>query len=628
MNEALELWIKIRGITEEGNDYHLDSECKEVRDAQKIDSSGLTALMILNAQARDYARSRKFTMLECIEDRQSVEDETRQIGDLLDILNQETAQRAIIEFQQQIDEMARVCDVEGIFNELRENITELAYIRRDALIASRYMAIHNFKSGKRAKKCKYNKKIVKFWNINSALRAAELQPVDGITLVMVRDPVILYSHFMFLVHDGENITVWTDQEKETHPLQKYMSRRRGQERRWEDRAFQLRFPYQLFDLDFDDEGKFVKEDGKNALVRTSVEAVPIKDLRELPPDQVLWILMMFDVISNKKHKRTKSYTGEGVIETNQKLIGSAATPKITRSDINRENLKAKKVFGRKSTGQNDWLEDRYADKVPEKVYNVIASPDGPAQLSDGSPIKLDSIIHSKKYITTIGYHTDLNLIGLEPRTFGTPAQMESDRLWIARYNQAVMIQAMADKEFERKRKKIEQWYEDAVLNNFDFILEAIAQGILSGTIKKHRGFGDYPAEGNMLVQCEQKRWCPWTWKSQVNLWGWNEDKRRALCYISEQTAWIWSCITPIVAEDIAKLAGKEVPEIIKNWTMLEPYEGNSILDRLDPVDWKLEDPWGKLKFTILVGLSRQEFNNLLRKYGLPHRKVDKYKSSF
>jgi hypothetical protein len=628
INEALELWIKIRGITEEGNNYYLDNECKEIKDAQKIDSSGLTALMILNAQVRNYANNCKFTILECIENHQFVENEIKQINDLLGILNQKTVQEAIVEFQQQINKMAKVCDVEGVFDDLKEDITELAYIRRDALIASKYIAIHNFKSGKRAKKCKYNKKIIKFWNINSALRAIELQPIDGITLVMIRDPVILYSHFMFLIRDGENITIWTDQEKETHPLQKYMSRSRGQERRWEDRAFRLRFPYQLFDLDFDDEGKFIKEDGKNALVRTNIKAVPIKELRELPPDQILWILMMFDIISNKKHKRIKSYTGEGVIETNQKLIGSVSTPNITRKDINRENLKSKKVFERKSTGQNNWLEDRYADRVPEKVYNIIASPNGPAQLSDGSSIKLGSIIHGKKYITAMGYHTNLSLIGLEPRVFGTPIQMESDRLWIARYNQAIMIQSMADKEFKQKHKKIEQWYKTAILNNIDFILEAIARGTLSGIIKKRNGFSECATEGNILIQCECKRWCPWEWKSQINLWNWNEDKRKALCYISGQTAWIWTKITPITAKDIARLAGEEVPEIIKNWTMIKPYEGNSILDRLDPVDWKLENPWNKLKFNILIGLSRQEFNNLLKKYKLPYRKVDKYKGIY
>ncbi|MCK5616013.1 hypothetical protein KAR91_79860, partial [Candidatus Pacearchaeota archaeon] len=575
MNEALELWIKIRGITEEGNNYYLDVECKEIKDAQKIDSSGLTALMILNAQVRDYAREHKFTMLECIENHQTVNDEIKQINDLLTILNQKLALDAINEFQQQINKMAKTCDVEGIFNELIKDTVELAYIRRDALIASKYMNIHNFRRGKRAKKLQYNKSVVKFWNINSALQAAELQPVNGITLVMIRDPVILYSHFMFLIHSGENITVWTDQENETHPLQKYMSRGRAQERRWESRAFRLRFPYQLFDLDFDDEGKFIKEDGKDALVRTNVKAVPIKELRELPPDQVLWILMMFDVISNKKHKKIRSYTGEGVVETNRKLIGSVSTPDITRNDVTRENLKNKKVFERESTGQNDWLEDRYADKVPEKVYNVITSPDGPSLLSDGSPIKLGSIIRGKEYITSHGYHSKLSLIGLEPRVFGTPKEMESDRLWIARYNQAIMIQSMADKEFQKKHKEIERWYEAGILANINFILEAIARGTLPGIVKKRKCFSDYPVKGEILTQCMYKRWRPWEWKSQVNLWGWDEDKRKTLCHISGQTAWIWTRITPIVVEDIARLAGDEVPEIIQNWTMIEPYEGNS-----------------------------------------------------
>lgn len=625
MDEALDLWAKIRNISDDGPmDYDLDSECREIKEAQKIDNTGLTALMLLNAQVRHYGQEQSFTMLECLEDKSVVNSKLRQLRKLLDILNQETAKNAVSEFQQQIGEMAKVCEVEGVFDELINDIIQLAYIRRDALIAIKYLRLFNFKRGKRAEKLHYNKSIIKFWNINSALRAAEVQPKDGITLVMIRDPIVLYSHFMFLVHDGENITVWTDQEDEDHPLQKYMSRSRGQERRWDTRAFKLRFPYQLFDLEFDDDGRYIKEEGRDALVRTNIEAVPIIELRELPPDQVLWILMMFDVISNKAHPKIKSHTGEGIIKTNRKLIGSVSTSDITRKDMTKQSLKKKRVFERESTGKNDWLEERYASKVPEQVFNIIASKDGPALLSDGSSFDVKSVIKDKSRITVNGYSDSLNLIGIEPRVFDTPKRMRSDRLWIARYNQALVIQRLADKEYNRKHKHVKRWYEDAIKENIDFILEAVAKGTLSGMVRHRENFSTKSKKGNILSQCMRRRWAPFGWNSQVKLYTWDYD--RARCYLSEQLAWIWTWISPIVVEDLSRLVGKEVPEIIQNWTMLDSYVGNSILDRLDPVDWKLEDPWGKLKFDILIGLSRQEFNNLLKKHRLPYRKVEAHEN--
>lgn len=628
MNNALIMWAKILDIDLTGStdslNWSLESHINEIREAQEIDNTGLTSLMLLNAKVSEYAENNSFTLLDAIKNGKAVNNRIKEIDDLLNILNKNEAITAIEEFQTRLKDMAFTCEVEGVYDELIKDTINLAYVRRDALIATKILRKFNFKRGKRAKKLQYNKDIIKFWNINSALRAAEIQPTDGITLIMIRDPVVLYSHFIFLIKDGENITIWTDKEKEDHPLQKYMSRSRVQERRYDRRVFRLRFPYELFNLEFNDEGRFVKEDGKNALVRTNVRAVPIKPLKELPPDEVLWILMMFEIISKKSHPRVKSYTGEGTLDTNRKLIGSTSVTNLTVKDVNKENLHKRGIFKRESTGQNNWLERRYANKVPNVAYNIVGS-DGICLITDGSKLDSKILTRNSTYVNSMHYHRSMSIIGVEPTSFGTHKDMESDRLWVARYNQAVVIQRLADKEFTKKKEKIKQWYENSIIKNINFILESVARGELIGDARRYKDFGEYYEPGNILKQTMYKKWVPFDWHTaQVKLYGFN-NKKKSTCYLSGQVAWIWTLITPHTARDLIKLTGENVPEIIENWTSLKPYVGNSILQRLDPVDWLLEDPWKKLRFNILIGLSRMEFNKLLHKYNMPRRNIEKWK---
>ncbi len=64
--------------------------------------------------------------------------------------------------------------------------------------------------------------------------------------------------------------------------------------------------------------------------------------------------------------------------------------------------------------------------------------------------------------------------------------------------------------------------------------------------------------------------------------------------------------SPVNAEELAILTGKnvrELPDVLQDWNIAQPYYGNQILDRIDPVEWALENPWGKLDLRVAVPLS-------------------------
>jgi len=44
--------------------------------------------------------------------------------------------------------------------------------------------------------------------------------------------------------------------------------------------------------------------------------------------------------------------------------------------------------------------------------------------------------------------------------------------------------------------------------------------------------------------------------------------------------------------------------------------GNSILDKLDPLDWVIDNPWRKLNLDLSIGFSYMEYKKERKKRGL------------
>ena len=93
------------------------------------------------------------------------------------------------------------------------------------------------------------------------------------------------------------------------------------------------------------------------------------------------------------------------------------------------------------TRHNEWLEKKFAGKVPERVLNLVGDKDLP-------------VLPGEKE-TDMFFDTDRDRFkGLSPVEFGTQKQLIRDALWMARYNQAKMIKYLAEQEFEKKKNSV------------------------------------------------------------------------------------------------------------------------------------------------------------------------------
>jgi hypothetical protein len=61
-----------------------------------------------------------------------------------------------------------------------------------------------------------------------------------------------------------------------------------------------------------------------------------------------------------------------------------------------------------------------------------------------------------------------------------------------------------------------------------------------------------------------------------------------------------------------------MPIWLQHWYTMEPYDGNPILERTDPADWAIKNPWHEhLQIQVGLALSRKAFNAARERLGLP-----------
>lgn len=225
-----------------------------------------------------------------------------------------------------------------------------------------------------------------------------------------------------------------------------------------------------------------------------------------------------------------------------------------------------------------------------------------------------------------------DLVTVDPAAFGTAEEIIRDREWTARVNQMRAIQAHATEEFSRTKSEVIGWYNRAVQKNRDMLIEAALRGELLLPTYRARPFcldGDLGADTTIENGIRQTAGDSYSPKDGVYLDEGDckvlstNDRWHCLCAIDPpKHAGVLSLITPTCPEAIAILAGctvAELPPVLQSWHVDSPYAGNPILDRVDPEDWVLKNPWSKLKFRVCFGLSLSAYHAGRAKLGLPRK---------
>lgn len=693
VNEALRRWVALTGLVMDDDGLNVKScagncpwqswtvrqHTEELNKSRELDPTGLTTFMLLRGLTESYLQQIQYDAHTLILDPSSIETQLVPMRALRDVLEAPDVVELIAGFQKQLYDAGahygvRAGDPTKKLGELLEDKYSLAHIRRDALLSLSRLEAHQFTQGdKDPNPLKYNPQVFEFWNVNSLLAGMRAQKVPGISLCLIRDPVeALHSYFVFAIRNGGTLTVLTDRTKGAHPAYKRMSRR--PDRMLDRRASQNWFPYQLLELekikDAEGDVKGFYARARKQLVPINIEAIPLKDIRDLEPEQFVWTILVFDLIRDKFWKQDAklpelSYTGQMVTEP-AALVGATGSlvlhghykplelPALVKEDVMSETTKAQ--WERDPTNFNAWLTKRYGAEVPDEVLSPVGESaklllEAKTEDSDFLPVRIEESFGKTK-IVRVEFET------FDPTSFGTKDDIQKDRLWVGRMNQMKAIQRLADVEFEREKDGIIAWFMERLKQNQEFLFNACVRGELllptwraarmtgvGATTDEEREEGtSHVKTANVIDQRTGSRW-----SSAHDYYSFHLPKFRLGEYHEESTGPSWrvktrrwvACaekpelrasvftrISPSCPEALAVLVGMDVEELpwpLRYWYDDEPYHGNSILDRLDPEDWVLNNPWmptnrgGGIRFDLGIAHSKIAYQARRKALGLPRK---------
>lgn len=655
--KALDLWREITGVDPEATthtfgSWSLRETFKELQEAIDLDPSEITASLLLGYLLNSYLRERSVNLLTMLNDPKGVASRLVKPRELMDLLNAADLVEARDNFSAAINEAlgtygaADRPEVQK-FLAAPDNI---ALLRRDALRALSKLRVDQFLDGAPEPsdvRPVYNRTVHQWWNVNSMLAASAHRP-SGVSLNLIRHPDGMHSYFCFVIRNGGNLFTLSDVPNYAHPLQAMMSRR--PERELERRASRNWFPYDLLGLDYDEESGelYLKQTEQRGLVAYQNAALPLKPIAELPPAELVWISMMFDLIVDKFWERAfkapeLSYTAE-MLRSQDALIEHAKTanlpvaayqrvglPALTKADVAAGAVTDAEV-GDKLHEPNRWLEERYAAQVPDEALNLIAAPE-----------KSFALDHKTGEIsaTNPGFHAlqswqrarelgdRIALAKLDATTFGSREKIEADRKFIARSNFASQVGALAIAEFEEREAEVKAWYAEKVKANAPALLRWCANNSLwiddgmhgtfthydgivgpTRTVGKSNGGGIREPRRTLrqfLGRYELEN-SPWERRYNASgvLLGTTSSRGKLLCHLNGTAASYWVGIYPANSRELALICGclvSDLPDVLQHWDLLRTYTGNHILDRIDPMIWKASNPWIELKLSVLIPLS-------------------------
>lgn len=656
---ALALWKQITKSDPEGNSMSVASwvvreTFEALQEAIDLDPSETTAILLLGHFLNAYLDERKVTLLDLMDKRDEIEAQMHKPRELRDMLSQpdviEAREAFISALRAALDkyEAAGREDVQKLLCEP----DKIAILRRDALRSVAQLRVDQFLDGEpepQGYKPVYNRMVHQWWNINSMLSVVTQMP-SGISLNLIRHPDAFQSYFCFAVRNGGNLFVMTDVPEYAHPLQGYMSRR--PERNWSNRASRNWFPYDLLNLEYDERSKqfYSKASAHRDLVAYQTEVLPLKPVAELAVEELVWLSMMFDLIVEKFWRRDfkapeLSYTAE-MLKSSAVLIDVAraanlpvpqyapvALPALTKRDIAADACTEEEI-GRKVDEHNRWMEERYGPRVSDETLNLIAAPEKgfAVELATGALRTVEQKERDMRGFAKDSWlkrHRGIEKV--DATTFGSRARLDADRKFIARLNFATQIDMLAKREFEETHEAVEKWYRERVAANAATLVEWcgnqelwVDDGVHSDFSHYAQGAGpnrashvdDNDKRGNRkhLTRCFMKRYACQQghdggllgYYSGLNMG--RTHRGRPMCYLNGTTASYWVVFYPAAAEELAVLAGcslADLPEVLRHWNLFEPYAGNSILDRVDPMLWRVENPWLKLSLAVRFGFSKR-----------------------
>jgi hypothetical protein len=611
---------------------------RALEDAIAADSTGITAVLVFDGIVSDYASSVSVTAEELLENPEKVQNGLTELRKLKDLGKNPEVAHLRTEFRRRLRSVAETFGGATAAAKV-DSLTDytLANANLNARRAMDKMEVHQFAQGAAGDGAFHlNQWVHEFVNVNSLVAAMGNQPMDGVTLVLIRNREIEeYSQFCFAVRNGNTLTLLVDREQFYNPEQQHL--RRGPGKDFARRLADSWLPWDLLGIraHVDQHGsvrEVTVERGTSHIVPFQVEAVRLARVEDLDADRFTWLILMADRLHErffieKRLVPALSYTNE-MIRIPDALPAACAElartdyqalelPALTPSDVDSDKVAG--LYRITPTKHNQWMEDRYACKVNPSVYNVLLGETTPALLGDGR--ELPQIESHEGFGKMKTYEPKF----LRADGFGTAESIKKDRLWYARHNRAVAIQALADAEFEATQEEIKEWVRTKVTANVAQLKRAIVDGKFNAPSLESEGFTlgwtEKTRDILTVVDRSDDTVPPHFFFSNFVLSSGRKDGRGPHCCIERpgtpgQYIAFFSPNCPKALALLCGVAVEEMPLVLQHWTNDSPYCGNFILDDTDPLEHELRNPWMEMKLRVALFFCKSTLNRWKKAAGL------------
>lgn len=627
ITKAFDLWMNITGVNP--NDTSIRLRDMDVHTANGVlknslqyDTTYVTTFMLMKMYLEEFLENRSISLKEIIDKYDVFKDWLAQIDELKSILYSEEVTSNQKAFQALLKQgLAHYGADDAVYDSMVANEENLAEIRFSSFNAINQLEVVQFSHGLPSeKRAKVHSHVHLFKDINTLL-SWMMNVESGVVLAMIQDEKQLSdAYFVFAIRNGGTLSVLTDRKKTAHPLQSMMSRTRLEGRQFYERISQYHFPYSILDITYGDNGRAYITSEETSLMQKE-EGFAVKEIKDLEHDEIVWIMMMFDFIEEKFFRedfkvKELSYTAKMIENTNFLLENAKGhevaiqsypklqLPVLTNEFMKTENLKD--VFRRKPLGLHDWMVERY--EVPVAVFDVVGNAHETLLLTDGKENMDSSVV----------------LKNMDISSFKTAEELQKDRIFIARYNQAKIVSLKAKEEFNQRQSEVENWYKEAIRKNLPNLITSITQGefIVSKDKEKARirnGNWERRNDSGNILRVDQTSNEEYGGYIFCHITGEKLEKDISIptCIVSDKQATILGHFYPKTASQLADLCGceeKDLHELLQHWNLERKDNGNQLLENLDPLDWAVENPWEKMRMDVKIYLTKREYNKLCKQH--------------
>lgn len=515
-------------------------------------------------------------------------------------------------------------------------------------------------------KMHFSKDIFYFNGITELLKVSAQLPEHVFCLSVIR-PLgeKLDPYFALIVKSGDFLSLFTDEPKYSHPLQRGRMRN---DRATIDRINKSGFPYEILNLctdtDESDNPKHLYQDGNNSseLVDPNKPRV-ISKYSNISATSMMFMQALFERIKTNfdYYKQGATALPVGAIKTEAREGANTLLPvTISQSnyelkvfdlpEVSREAYQTSQgLKSTQTTSNNHWLETLLEDDVKELSLTLGVTSFLPLGAKDAVYLCDKSKPRADNFFTRDNRSNEVHFEILKDEHVLTPEEIERDGAWLARHNYSQILEVAVKNDYKESRTAMlnyvkEMMSERLQCESFKKLLCVMPEVVYEITREDVKTSLNDPIgrdsrfDRNRKPKHGEKVHAHWYFSesrsSHYGSWGfglvnrniqqilsngYSADGKTMYCFFRpDKRAKVFLDIYPSHYLELAGVLGvnpEELPERLQHYGTYV-YTGNSILSRIDPVE-SIRTPYGEMKVGIRIAMSVDALNEMRTVNGLP-----------